>query len=655
MADDESSPAVETLPGLKDDQSDQESIPVSSATTEVTAFSPDVASGSSGELPFDACTSNLCDFDCAVIREHCLCKDCKDVFTTQQDLLSLFEDNCPGCPVRSSRREIVVADSPVRSKASNDISIAEGQDEINEEHLFCCMDKRNGNRHYMKDAKFLPCLHHFCRDCLHQEAQRQLQNRGRDYNEDDDEDDDNAEAEKIAFICPECSDNINALANATIKPNGEVTFDELESISLKHIVDTFAFEKRLVNGEELCDQCFEENRQKAIAECVSEGDTMIPLCEDCLRRHKSGRATKEHKVILAEHLQTPSPERFAHYKAPFCKTHKRSRICMYCPVHMTVVCMKCAREEAHEDCRGLFDVEAHFDGETSREYREDFEKLKERTNLLSNNINTAIRSIELKIGEISRRCDDIVTEVNSRSSCLKREIEHKRKILINQTCIISQLKKEDFNIHVQRLQTIKADIDYSLGWIQNFQNSIIPINFYLFKRRMQLKMESFNKFRNRCQEDDQLMNARIWHKTDPIDRLEEFKPFCTSFLGVVYSTPCLRNFDVRRSHKLTLVCRDIFGTMLCNSLPDIEAKLLITEFTNVPSSCNAIDATIECTVVKDKKEGIYNFKTNVESYYPGIYCLLISYTNPSAIFQYNEYGKMYKLKYTSGTGFEMLP
>ena len=566
---------------------------------------------------------NLCDFDIATIRKHCLCAECQDLFTAKspQELMSLFENNCPGCHVRTGEQ---ATDDTVDTPRDDEVDEAGG---INDQFLVCSLGKRRDDPHYMVDAQYLPCFHHSCRNCLNQEAIKQHE--------------DNPAPDSL-FCCPECN---SATSAVKIDTSGKVVFEgnEIESSTIKNIADIYKFERRLVDKKEKCDHCPVDDRKLAIAECSDE--LMMPLCEECLRRHKSGRATSDHKIMHADDLKTlvSLHERFLHYKhPPTCGLHKDQKLCMYCPKHKMVVCVMCSREEDHEDCKGLFEVSAHFDEES---HVATLKKLMENAESLSGNIDSAIRSIEFKVKSLSSHCNAIVSDINRRSSSLKQEIENQREFLVLQTQKVKQLKEDDFNSHLQHLQAIKKQIDDSLGWITSYTEAATPINFFLLKHKMEDRLESFSEYKTIYQEDDKVMNAQIFHDTNPSLGIlpKDFGPFCKNFFGQVYSTPCLEKYTIKRSdNPFVLTCRDIHGTKLYNYLPNIHAQLKV------------IEDLIDCRVEKKPKKGIYIIKLPKRKLFPGLYSLLISYENPPDFFLASQHGKTFDLNFSNEKGFEIV-
>ncbi len=578
---------------------------------------------------------NLCGFDIAAIRKHCLCEECQDLFTAKppRELISLFENNCPGCHVRTGEQIFEATDDTPRD---DEVDEAGG---IKDQFLVCSLGKRRDNPHYMVDAQYLPCFHHSCRNCLNQEATKQHE--------------DNA-APDCLFRCPECN---SATSAVKIDTSGKVVYEgnEIESSTIKNIADIYAFERRLVDEKELCDHCPVDDRKLAIAECIDE--VMMPLCEECLRRHKSGRATSDHKIIQADDLKTPVSlrKRFSHYKhPPTCALHKDQKLCMYCPKHKKVVCVMCSREKDHEDCRGLFEVSAHFDEES---HMATLIKLEENAESLSGNIDSAIHNIKLKVERLSSHCNAIVSDINSRSCSLKQEIENQREVLVLQTQRIKQLKEDDFNKHLQYLQAIKQQIDDSLGWITSYTEAATPINFFLLKHKMEDRLESFFEYKTTYQEDNTVMNAQIFHDTNPsLGTLpEDFGPFCKNFFGQVYSTPCLKKYTIKLpDHPLLLTCRDINGTKLHGHLPNIHAQLRVIKANSVHSTTSQLKDLIDCHVKKKPKEGLYMIKLPQRKLLPGAYSLLISYENPPEFFLPSQHGKTFDLNFSNERGFEIV-
>lgn len=591
--------------------------------------------------------TNVCGFDLAVIRDHCLCQKCKYFFKDrpQSDLLAIFSHTCLGCPIRTQGEE-GFSTPPTSELQGNSNPLS--PDEIIDDLLVCCLEKNTETRHYLEDPIVLPCLHSFCDGCLRQELQNQSHNIPLEGNNNSQEQDTIKQ-----FVCP--VKGCDTSTEVKISQEGKVMTCQNERSLLKSMVDNYTMEKRMINGEEVCD--FEKG--KAIAECV-DCRVLTPLCEQCLSGHQLSRGTGNHRIIYVDKLKDlSSAERFSHYKAPKCDKHRDSHLCMYCQEHNVVVCIKCAMESEHQSCKNKFDVVAHFNDDQARPHRKKFAEMKEEVQLLHTNITVASKCIQLKIDELTQCCDAITEDINNRSQALKEEIEKQRRRLVSHSQRIYQLKLDDLRTHLEMLRNLETKVGDNIQWIEAFQLLAIPVGFFLFKKKMEDRMSSLLEYRMHYQEDDLLMNEKVYHKKPwSFENVKaNIVPFCIHSFGQVYSTPCLKKFTIKPGNPLTLVCRDIHGTALHAHLPDIKAKLVIQDLhTEMPSRIrrtNVSKTTIECTVVKHRKKGVYNVKTRGDIQ-PGQYTLLISNKNPAAYFDYEEHGKKFELSFSRQDGFQLI-
>ena len=543
----------------------------------------------------------------------------------------------------------------LEGEQDENLEIGYGVEEINDDHLKCYRGKNSGERHYLKDARLLPCLHSFCGECLKIEIGRQV-NVPQEALEDmfqsvtlsvGEVDRLNVD-EAVPFTCP--VDGCGESTGILIRGNHRIEWSrELRNSSLQNMVASVCLKKRLLEQKQTCDTCLARN--VAVAICIDEGHSDLPLCQACLQIHQSAaHSTSTPNVIRRLDLSNRSVTATSlHRRAPFCHIHQNQRIRMYCPVHKTVVCLVCAvtgvRENGHDQCRDKFDVEVHPD----HQYRQQVEEKIEKMETLQNEFENALRNTEMTKKSLDAYHTAVLREIRNRYETLWKKLEERQDKLITEVDNIYRFKQEELERHAELLRKVKTNIAKSLEWIREFTKAAIPAEFLSVKKKMEDRMNLLT-----CQYKPYMRGGPSKHPdvflaNDVIQYDINDEMTIEDAMGEVYSTPCLRNFGVLDGMPVRLACKDIFGTCLYKDLPKLEAVLLPHELSD---QGDYVMRGIVCSVMLHPEHGIYTFFVDAQ-FQPGSYRLLISHPNPPAYFDYEKHGKIVKLKYSYEDGFSL--
>ena len=466
---------------------------------------------------------------------------------------------------------------------------------------------------------------------------------------------------EVDFTCPVAGCDERTVVRC-MHENGHVTYPPSDS-SLQSMLDSHNFERRLLAGEELCGDCPENSRQVAVAACIDEDRFDIPLCRECLQRHKTATSSSNHTVIHVDNLkqnvgslsasteQTPNS---LHHRAPICHLHPDQRIRMYCPEHSTVVCLVCAStdcvEGGHEGCSGKFDVNADV---ANHHIQEEFDPEVEHLSVLNEEFEHAINDTNSVKDRLEERSDTVQGEINDRFEAMKARLEQRRDELINQTKEICRLKTEALDRHLGMLKDKNNTIKESLDFIRDFRCNTIPAELFFVKRQIEERIKSLRhqfKYYTRVEPppgglnegedlqprehpDPLLYNDKIHYNTDDVN-IEQG-------MGTVFSSPCLNKFEPLESRSsstiIRLACRDIYGTYLIGELPNLQVSLLphVTENDEL-RGCSR--KGVSCSIKRNSKYGTYYFKSSNTTL--GHYKLYVSYPHPPPFFSYETEGQV---------------
>ena len=543
-------------------------------------------------------------------------------------------------------------------------------------HLICS----RGGDHLLQNPRLLPCLHRFCADCFTEEVMKQvgpLLQQGLEESPDSLQSSPNnvGEEDPIEFTCPVIG--CNERTGIFMHRNGHVT-NSPWSPSLQNMLDSLLFEKRLLAGEELCGDCPESNRQVAIAACIDEDHFDIPLCQECLQRHKTATSSSNHKVVHVDNLkqrpttneeQTP---RSLHHRAPICHIHPDQRIRMYCPEHSTVVCLVCAstalEEGGHEGCRGKFDVNVDA---ANRHIQDEFDTELRGLGELHEEFEFAIHNTKSVKRSLAIRSDAVQREINIRFDELKTRLEQRRNELINQTEEICRLKTEALDHHLEMLNDNINIIKESLVFIREFKSTAIPAELFFVKTQVERRMKSlrhrfkyYTRVKHRGGSNQHSTQPRV--NPDPVIYNDIIHYDINNLnieqgMGSVYSTPCLNNFEIlgtefnntilRLKFILKLECRDIYGTHLSGELPSLQAILIPHGTVNLRHNRDKVRNGVYCSIQSNSLNGTYfiQFPHNL----PGRYKLYISYPHPPPFFSHNNQGKVIPLLFRHNDNYDI--
>ena len=137
------------------------------------------------------------------------------------------------------------------------------KEEFKEEFLTCsiCAEPYDTAEH---QAKFLPCLHSYCKSCLQQYA-----------------------GKRSKFDCPKCRNEINV-------PGASV-----DSLPNNFIVENLMIYQDAFNFSILCGSCDEE-KNHAVSFCHHCG---CFLCHSCVESHQKMRPLQHHTISTMDELQ----------------------------------------------------------------------------------------------------------------------------------------------------------------------------------------------------------------------------------------------------------------------------------------------------------------------------------------------------------------
>ena len=234
-----------------------------------------------------------------------------------------------------------------------------------------------------------------------------------------------------------------------------------------------------------CDLCYEETRQKIVAEAFCPECNSF-LCKSCIDMHKKVPASRKHKVQRGENM--PKSQSDKPVKLQECDIHAENQCDYFCYSHDSMICDDCV-QDSHQQCEAVNIVDLcktldHFDLQQLRDAISIFKKAAEESKIsLGQNISKIESQKKVMIKEAEGVRDEIIRLIKHQFSQTITNIEEKcREKCCNLTKYMSNLAKA-----IQDLDETISEIDKTIT------TNIDPLNFIHFqdiaKRTQQQKME----------------------------------------------------------------------------------------------------------------------------------------------------------------------
>ena len=405
----------------------------------------------------------------------------------------------------------------------------------------------------VKNPKTLPCLHSCCLECLDKLAglaRRQLQ---------------------TTIKCPVCQTSFQI-------PEGD-TFNNLPtSFHLNRQVDVLALKDGSKQAQK-CGNCDENN--SATCYCFVCQNF---LCKDCFESHQRLKATRGHRNVFIDKLQTQDVEELIN-RPVMCSQqyHENQPLEFYCEECKVPICHKCSvvnhNRHTMTDTQKAAQVQKMQMVEAAK-------KLKAETVLYENEIK---KQIEL----MDKNKHEILSAEKKMSEAMEEMIrdlrEHERKMKANLTEIYETQQKH----HATRLKNFQL--------IVTQQKSCVEQGESILERNISAEILQTNQaIVGRCEE---LLNARKpeIYKPPHVHYILENKPHILDRIVVGNTDPSM-SLAERQSKKevmegketnFTIVTRDSDGLQGYHESDDIKVHILTPAGDQLK------------TDIKDTKDGRY--------------------------------------------------
>ena len=307
--------------------------------------------------------------------------------------------------------------------------------------------------HY-QEAKLLPCMHYYCRECIEKLAER---SRGR------------------PFPCPECRKD-------TTLPSGGA--ENLQSAffveRMKDVYNKMAKAEGKV--EAVCESC--SHKGKAIAFCRQ---CTAFLCAHCVEHHKALRVFAGHKVDTLEDLKKGGALDIPLKEAPPPK----------CPEHdepMKIFCFDCN----HLICRDctVIDHNGHkfnFLKKCATESRKSLRDSLTPLRKVQANITGADKKLVATEAQVDAQEKEICQTIRRSFAQLKAVLEQRETELLNKAVILAREKKDALMAQRKGLQMAETEIQSLVEFVERNMENTSDQDLMVICTQLQAKMEEEEK------------------------------------------------------------------------------------------------------------------------------------------------------------------
>ena len=386
----------------------------------------------------------------------------------------------------------------------------------------------------VKNPKTLPCLHSFCLECLDKLAgfaRRQLQ---------------------TTIKCPVCQTSFQI-------PEGD-TFNNLPtSFHLNRLVDVLVLKDASARAQK-CGSCDENN--SATCYCFVCQNF---LCKDCFHAHQRLKATRGHRNVLIDKLQTQDVEELIN-RPVMCSQqyHENQPLEFYCEQCKVPICHKCSvvshNRHTITDTQKAAQVR-------KMQMAEAMKKVKAETVLYENEIKKQINLMDKNKNEILSAEKKMTEAVEEMIRDLR---EHERKMKANLTEIYEAQQKH----HTTRMENFELIVTQQKNCVERGE-SILERNISV--EILQTNQAIVGRY-------EELLNARKpeIYKPPHVHYILENKPHILDRIVVSNTDPSMPLAELQSEKEVmegketnfTIVTRDSDGLQGYQESDDIKVHIL---------------------------------------------------------------------------------
>ncbi|XP_052084278.1 E3 ubiquitin-protein ligase Midline-1-like [Mytilus californianus] len=261
-----------------------------------------------------------------------------------------------------------------------------------------------------KDPKYLPCLHTFCKLCIHTYIQSFV----------------SKESNNKGFTCPVCRTSVTIGEHSS---NPEIWAEALPN---NHLIISMFDRQAIQKLEKLCNACELSNvKQKAVSWCTVCQEALCFSCENC---HRKFKMSSRHKILTLQELQKDMTASVSGIIT--CEDHLDKFVEIFCVDHGKPCCTVCATVK-HRKCEKVVIIEAAAGIKESKQTTAFVELMVRWKTLLDKtmqDVQKHVCSVDILgnniYSEIENLKKDIIERVNELEKVAKEELAIKKKGIV---------------------------------------------------------------------------------------------------------------------------------------------------------------------------------------------------------------------------------
>ncbi|CAC5359092.1 unnamed protein product [Mytilus coruscus] len=264
-----------------------------------------------------------------------------------------------------------------------------------------------------KNPKYLPCLHTFCKLCIHTYIQSSVAK----------------ENIKKGFKCPVCR-TLVSVGKRSNNPEGWA--DKLPN---NHLIMSMIDRQAIKKLEKICNVCELSNvNQKAVSWCTVCQEALCSTCENC---HRKFKMSSHHKIMALQEVLTDKTTSVS--RLITCEDHSEKFAEIFCLDHGKPCCTVCATVK-HWRCDKVLVIEKAAAGiKEAKQTTEFLELIMLWKKLLDKSIQDTqkhVCSVDIMehsiFSEIEKLKKDIIEHVNKVEKVAKEELVLKKKGIVTE-------------------------------------------------------------------------------------------------------------------------------------------------------------------------------------------------------------------------------
>ena len=420
--------------------------------------------------------------------------------------------------------------------------------------------------HYT-EPKILPCLHYYCKKCVHALVLRT--------------------GSKQPISCPECREK-------TTLPEGGV--DQLKTaFFVNRFKSNFSVLQR-VHGkvEVMCEECTESG-DKAEAFCRQ---CAVFICRECARQHKRMKSFSSHEVVSLEDLKQGRAREIATKEPPTkkCDVHEEPLV-IFCFDCNSLICRDCT-VTIHKDHKFEFSKVAAPD--TKKKLLDHLSPLRSAVNSLS----SAVGDVQITKQEVEVQGKSVADTIHTSFAQLQLVLQQRKQQLLHEATSRVEEKIDKLSAQEKKLTLANAQVQSVVDYTERFvsecsANEVMNMQTEI-RRRIEREVEEYSKSEKRLEPVEEADTGVEVVCVEDLQRLCQTKANITRL--AIDPAKCTVRGEGREIAEVGKIAEVTLTTKLTNNKTTRRSVAVVSELKSLRDG-----SVVKCTV-DQSGPGEYNIK-----------------------------------------------